>query len=110
MVPMVQVKDQKDDFEIVVKHRGCWVLLRVPRRPAEINMFTFEPDDASMEQVTATPNGSTLNFTPIKGPSFEWVAELKDEHAQRIANEFAGSFSRVGVNESEWVRRSRRNR
>ena len=110
MVPMVQVKDQKDDFEIVVKHRGCWVLLSVPRRPAEINMFTFEPDDASMEQVTATPNGSTWNFTPIKGPSFEWVAELKDEHAQRIANEFAGSFSRVGVSESEWVRRSRRNR
>ena len=110
LVPMVQVKDQKGDFEIVVKHRGCWVLLRVPREPAEINMFTFEPDYASMEQVTATPNDSTWNFTPIEGPSFEWVAELKDEHAQRITNEFAASFSRVGVNVSEWVRRSGRSR
>ena len=110
LVPMVQVKDQKGDFEIVVKHRGCWVLLRVPREPAEINMFPFEPDDASMEQVTATLNDPTWNFTPIEGPSFEWVAELKDEHAQRITNEFAASFSRVGVNVSEWVRRSGRSR
>ena len=110
MVPMVQVKDQKGDFEIVVKHRGCWVLLRVPREPAEINMFTFEPDDASKEQVTATSNDSTWNFTPIEGPSFEWVAELKDEHAQRITNEFAASFSRVGVTVSEWVRKSGKSR
>lgn len=106
LVPMVQVKDQKCDFEIVVKHRGRWVLLRVPREPAEINMFTFEPDDASKEQVTATLNESTWNFIPIEGPSFEWVAELKDEHAQRITNEFAASFSRVGVTVSEWVRKS----
>ncbi len=110
MVPMVQVKNQKGDFEIVVKHRGSWVLLRVPREPAEINMFTFEPDDVSKEQVTATSNDSTWNFTPIEGPSFEWVAELKDEHAQRITNEFAASFSRVGVTVSEWVRKSGKSR
>ena len=110
LVPMVEVRDQKCDFEIVVKHRGCWVLLRVPREPAEINMFTFEPDDASKEQVTATSNDSTWNFTPIEGPSFEWVAELKDEHAQRITNEFAASFSRVGVTVSEWVRKSGKSR
>jgi len=110
LVPMVQVKDQECDFEIVVKHRGCWVLLRVPREPAKINMFTFEPDDAAKEQVTATLNDSTWNFTPIEGPSFEWVAELKDEHAQRITNEFAASFSRVGVTVSEWVRKSGKSR
>lgn len=106
IVPMKQEEEPKGDFEIVVKHRDRWVLLRVPREPAEINMFTFEPDDASKEQVTATLNDSTWNFIPIEGPSFECVAELKDEHAQRITNEFAASFSRVGVTVSEWVRKS----
>ena len=108
MVPMAQVKDQRCDFEIVVKHHDCWVLLRVPRKPAEINMFTFESDGHSMDKVTATLIDSLWKIPSAEGTSFEWVAELKDEHAQRIANEFAGSFSRVGVSESEWVRRSGR--
>lgn len=106
LVPMKQEADQKGDFEIVVEHRGCWVLLRVPRKPAKIKMFTFESDDESLNKVTATRSDPIWEIKPIDGPSFEWVAELKDEHAQRIANDFAGSFSRVGVNESEWVRRS----
>ena len=106
MVPMTTVTDQRKDFEIVVPHREAWVLLRVPRKPAEIRMFTFESNDSSKKQVTASRSDSTWTIKSTKGPSFEWVAQLKDEHAQRIANEFAGSFSRVGVNESEWVRRS----
>ena len=106
MVPMTQLKDQRKDFEIVVKHHDSWVLLSVSRRPADINMFTFEPNGDSMNKVTATPIDSLLKITSTEGKTFEWVAELKDEHAQRIANEFAGSFSRVGVSESEWVRRS----
>ena len=106
MVPMTQLKDQRTDFEIVVKHHDSWVLLSVSRRPADINMFTFEPNGDSMNKVTATPIDSLWKITSTEGKTYEWVAELKDEHAQRIANEFAGSFSRVGVSESEWVRRS----
>ncbi len=106
MVPMTYVADQRKDFEVVVPHREAWVLLCVPRKPAEIRMFTFKSSDSSRKQVTANRSDSTWIIKSIKGPSFEWVAQLKDEHAQRIANEFAGSFSRVGVNESEWVRRS----
>ena len=106
MLPMATVTDQRKDFEIVVPHREAWVLLRVPCKPAEIRMFTFESIDSSKKQVTASRSNSTWTLKSTKGPSFEWVAQLKDEHAQRIANEFAGSFSRVGVNESEWVRRS----
>ena len=41
MVPMTLVTNQRHDFEIVVRHRDSWVLLRVPRKPAEISMFTF---------------------------------------------------------------------
>ena len=107
MVPMARVPDQKKDIEIVVLHGDSWVLLSVPRRPADLRMVAFESNDSSMKQVTASLNDDSMwTINPIEGPSFEWVAQLKDEHAQRIANEFAGSFSRVGVSESEWVRRS----
>ena len=107
MLPMTTVTDQKTNFEIVVPHGDSWVLLSVPHKPAKIRMFVFESNDSPKEQVTASQiDDSIWTINPIEGPSFEWVAQLKDEHAQRIANEIAGSFSRVGVNESEWVRRS----
>ncbi|MDE3000535.1 MAG: response regulator receiver domain [Gemmatimonadota bacterium] len=35
---------------------------------------------------------------------FEWIAELKAEHAQRAAEQFARELSRVGLTESEWLR------
>jgi hypothetical protein len=35
---------------------------------------------------------------------YEWIAELKTEHAQRAAEEFARTLSRVGLTESEWLR------
>ena len=107
MLPMTTVTDHRMNFEIVVPHGDSWVLLSVPHKPAKIRMFVFESNDSSKEQVTASQNDDSIwMIYPIKGPSFEWVAQLKDEHGQRIANEIAGSFSRVGVNESEWVRRS----
>lgn len=36
--------------------------------------------------------------------SFEWVAELKPLHAQRMAEYVSRQFSRVGLAESEWLR------
>lgn len=35
---------------------------------------------------------------------YEWIAELKTEHAQRAAEEFGRELSRVGLTESEWLR------
>ena len=36
--------------------------------------------------------------------SFEWVAELKSAHIQRMAEFVSREFSRVGLTESEWLR------
>jgi len=35
---------------------------------------------------------------------YEWIAELKTEHAQRAAEDFGRTLSRVGLTESEWLR------
>lgn len=35
---------------------------------------------------------------------FRWIVDLKDLHAQRIANEYCSQLSRVGLDESEWLR------
>ncbi len=35
---------------------------------------------------------------------YEWIVELKTEHAQRAAEQFGRELSRVGLAESEWLR------
>lgn len=37
---------------------------------------------------------------------FEWILDLKDLHAQRIVADYASNLSRVGLDESEWLRKS----
>jgi hypothetical protein len=38
------------------------------------------------------------------GDIFEWIFDLKDLHSQRIVTEYASQLSRVGIDESEWLR------
>ncbi len=37
---------------------------------------------------------------------FQWILDLKEAHAQKIANCFAANLARVGLDESEWLRRT----
>jgi hypothetical protein len=55
--------------------------------------------------VFASNNGNgQFFFKDKKNNEYEWVAELKTEHAQRAAEEFGRILSRVGLTESEWLR------
>lgn len=42
--------------------------------------------------------------TTDREKTFEWVAELKSAHIQRMAEFVSREFSRVGLTESEWLR------
>ena len=60
--------------------------------------------------ITATrrePNGC-FEFTDTSGKRYKWRGELKFEYAQRIAQTFGTTLSRVAVDESEWLRRAAR--
>lgn len=52
------------------------------------------------------PTYSNQEAPMYKQESFEWIFDLKDLHSQRVANDFAREISRVGLDESEWLRRS----
>lgn len=43
-------------------------------------------------------------FLDDNSNEYQWVAQLKIEHAQRAVEEFARELSRVGLTESEWLR------
>jgi len=54
------------------------------------NIFVFQEKDGTTESEKSRP--------------YEWVAQLKPSHAQRIAHDVGSSFSRVGLIEAEWLR------
>lgn len=44
-------------------------------------------------------------YTTPEDEQFEWVLDLKDLHSQRIIIDYTSQLSRVGLDESEWLRR-----
>lgn len=57
------------------------------------------------QAIYAVKNGSgKYLFTSIHQEQYEWVVDLKEMHAQRIVNNYCAQLSRVGLNESEWLR------
>ncbi len=55
---------------------------------------------------SAGGDSSKLYFTPFYGgdEKFEFIFELKDLYAQRIVSEYSANLTRVGLDESEWMR------
>lgn len=56
----------------------------------------LQPDDSFL---------FTQKYTEDEDEQFSWELDLKDLHAQRIVDEYASQLSRVGLDESEWLRR-----
>ena len=67
--------------------------------------FQFSSNCADDQVVRAEREGSDYIFETTDESRFKWISELKNQHAQRIANDFAANISRVGLDESEWLRR-----
>ena len=49
-------------------------------------------------------NNAEYLFLDDKKNEYQWIAQLKVEHSQRVAEQFARELSRVGLTESEWLR------
>lgn len=79
--------------------------LAVDYSPYNSIHMRFKPQRNSGIVVAKENNGSWI-FSDSSGKnSMHWMADLKQAHAQRIANHYAAQISRVGLTESEWLRR-----
>lgn len=73
-----------------------------------IEIIEFTPfEDTEIVQAQKEGDGFYY-FTggPDNQIKFKWILDLKEAHAQRIVNNFAAQLSRVGLDESEWLRRT----
>jgi len=76
---------------------------RLLTKPHDLIHAAFAPD-ATAASILAEQSEEGHQFEDSEGRSWRLVCRLKFAHAQRIAQHLGAEFSRVGVNESEWLR------
>ena len=67
-----------------------------------MRLAEFTPDDGRKIVLAARENGKEVFKSG--NAEYEWVAQLKPSHAQRMANIIGQQLSRVGLTEAEWAR------
>lgn len=88
--------------ELIVRDGGHLRFLTLKPNPYMLEMIPFGPNRD--EKVMADARDGGFLFNSNDNVAYKWIADLKPAHAQRIANNFAYTFSRVGLIESEWNR------
>jgi hypothetical protein len=95
----------KENFDIVVKDNGTYKKLRTNLKPRDILLATLKHQPSEEIRAEQNVGGPFVFKTLDHEPDLRWVGDLKFAHAQRVANDFAREISRVGLMESDWLRR-----
>ena len=101
MMPL-KVKGADRTDAMIQTADGSYVRAGFERSPYKVAMPQFAPTEAAA--VVAAPKSSSWRFTSVDGHVYTAVARLRLEVALRAVQGFASQASRVGVDESEWLR------
>jgi hypothetical protein len=102
--PFLFLKSSNQKFSLVVFDNNGYIRLLPSYKPYALRLFTFSTKPEYHGEIVADIEASSYFFVDDNNQQYKWLGELKSEHAQRIANEFAANLSRVGLDESEWLR------
>ncbi|HXI24490.1 MAG TPA: hypothetical protein VNG71_11555, partial [Pyrinomonadaceae bacterium] len=105
--PFLQLRpptEAEPAFDLVVPDSAIYRRLRIQYSPYTLKMIDFDPSEA-VRVIQAKVNEELLQFEASSGALYRWIGELKFDQTQSIVNNYAGQLSRVGVDESEWLRR-----
>nr|VFK20718.1 MAG: hypothetical protein BECKLPF1236B_GA0070989_12233 [Candidatus Kentron sp. LPFa] len=92
-------RNEVDGAEYIPITVGFWI--------EDGHHWEFEPDtNKQMVLARQSEDGKFFHFPATQGIELRWIAELKPAHALRITHHFSSRWSRIGVTEAEWLRRS----
>lgn len=101
-IPLVKSESKFD----VITPDG--VKLRISDKSYSLRTVKFVGDDNGLVKANLIGNEYYFQqkYTEEHDEKFRWVFDLKDLHAQSIISGYSSQISRVGIEESEWLRRS----
>jgi len=78
--------------------------LIVDNKSYSIELHRFSPNENNANITAELKENGEYVFEDTDGKKFVWVAELKELFAQHIVSAYASQLSRVGIDNSEWIR------
>lgn len=78
--------------------------LIVDNKSYSIKLHRFSPNKNNANITAELKENGEYVFEDTDGKKFVWVAELKELFAQHIVSAYASQLSRVGIDNSEWIR------
>jgi len=104
-----QSEEKNKRSKIVVSINGQVSLFEIDFKKSYWDSFTFSPDQTlqyvKAESVKAESDNISYYFKDTKGKRFSWIGQLKSEYTHRVSQHLASTLSRIGADESEWLRR-----
>ncbi|MGW0572433.1 response regulator receiver domain [Streptomyces tauricus] len=109
MIPLSEVQLGDDFHFLALDHLKQKRHLAGTAKPYEMIMVPFWRTGEE-RVVRAIRKDGIPRFTSDAGEEFLWIGELRPEHALRVSHEMGRLISRVGLDESEWLRKRGLNR
>ncbi|MGK6353415.1 response regulator receiver domain [Parapedobacter sp. DT-150] len=113
-IPLVPVVGD-GNFNVVINDfddSRTFTKLKITIASYDLKTIRFKANRDGVVYAKKSGQSKRYVFYPIyyrankaKSECYHWVLDLKDSHAQRIANKYAATLSRVGLDEYEWLRR-----
>ena len=110
--PFLRLKERSEGreipFDFVVPDGENHKKLSVSRKAYDIVIINMDPDPGSASVKAERTKAGWEFKRKGNGSPIRWLADLKPEFAHRVVTEFVGEVARVGLTESEWLRRMAR--
>ncbi len=97
-----ETKDGNYLTHCVIGMSGNVIQLEYKPKVTSVHVSEFKTRTDTV--IAISDDSDRFVFEDESDVEFEWIAELKTEHAQRAAEQFGRDISRVGLTESEWLR------
>jgi len=101
-------------FNFLVEYETAYVKLQIDFSSHNLRTVKYKSNKDGMVIARRYGKSKKYFFHPIYFKSgsnrtihqnYIWIMDLKDSHAQRAANHYASTLSRIGLDESEYLRR-----
>lgn len=106
--PFLPLSKNEHIFDTILLENELYIRLLSNQRPYGLVLIPFESNEENNGIVTAYEDNGSYFFEDANGEEYKWLGELRNDHALRLSNRFSAKLSRVGLDESEWLRRSSR--
>ena len=103
-LPLIENGIEKEHHKIVVKIEDNFKVFRIDFDQSNWVHYSFTPDP-EVQYIKAKPKENSYYFKNSSGEEILWIGQLKPEYTQRVSQKLASTLSRIGVDESEWLRR-----